>query len=379
MDSDDDNDNDNGEPFFLYMGQSRDDIPQNVTRVKVDPSVREIRSLAFCNCSQLRNVELNEGVERIEYGAFFDCTSLTSIRIPSTVKQIGKMAFHGCNQLTNVELNEGLERIDKWAFHRCKSLTSIIIPSTVKVIGKDAFSGCSQLRNVKLNEGLECIEGWAFQGCTSLTSIIIPSTVKEISGEAFKDCSQLRIVELNEGLERIEWKAFKGCMSLESIRIPSSVKKIAKDAFEDCNNLEAIEFCNEIEKFVNEVSLQWWNHGVSKASLRMYSFLVEGNIPARLSAIKCRAWKDNIYNMLQRIEELKEDKYFDSIESQLANYVYLQEVAPFLELALWKAKITEQQSNGDLIRDDTKMLCRIDSFAMFAVVFPNVLSFLFEE
>ncbi len=83
--------------------------------------------------------------------------------------------------------------------------------------------------------------------------------------------------------------------------------------------------------------------------------------------------------MLQRIPEgLEDDIYFQSIESRLANYARLQEVAPFLELAFWKTKITER-SNGNLINDDLKILCRIDSFSMFAIIFPNVISFLFEE
>jgi hypothetical protein len=56
--------------------------------------------------------------------------------------------------------------------------------------------------------------------------------------------------------------------------------------------------------------------------------------------------------MLQRIPEgLKGVNYFDSIESRLANYEHLQNVAPILELALWK-------SEGQ------------------AIIIPNVLSFL---
>ena len=83
--------------------------------------------------------------------------------------------------------------------------------------------------------------------------------------------------------------------------------------------------------------------------------------------------------MLQRIpEEPHKERYFDTIESQLSNYEHLQEAAPLLELALWKAKIMEQ-SKGGLINNDTKILCRIDSIPMFAIIFPNVISFLVEE
>ncbi len=241
--------------------------------------------------------------------------------------------------------------------------------------------------NVELHEGLKRIDERAFQGCSSLERIRIPSTVKKISKYAFDGCNQLINVELLEGLERIEYKAFHECTSLTSIRIPSTVKEISGRAFEKCNNLEAIEFCNETEQFVDEVPLPWWNHGVSKASLRTYSFLVRCNILARLGTIQVQKWKINIHDMLQRIPEevFKEVKYrdwdephFGSIEHRLSEYKQAQEVAPFLELALWKAKMTEQ-SNGNLINDDAKMLCRIDSLSMFSIIFPNVISFLFEE
>ena len=133
-----------------YTGQSTDEIPRNVTHVRVDLFVKDIGMEAFQCCHHLVNVELNEGLERIGWSAFSGCTSLTSIRIPSTVREIGVGAFFRCSQLTNVEFNEGLERIYSWAFSWCTSLESITIPSTVREIGNVAFQGCSQLRNVEL-------------------------------------------------------------------------------------------------------------------------------------------------------------------------------------------------------------------------------------
>jgi hypothetical protein len=394
-------DSDNNEPF-LYTGQSSDEIPQNVRHAKVDPTVKAIHWRAFKDRKQLIEVELNEGLECIDEGAFHNCYSLTSIFIPSTVQVIGWGAFKNCHQLRNVELSEGLEFFQDTGFRGCRSLTCIRIPSTVRVIGEKVFKDCRRLRNVELNDGLEHIDRWAFEGCTSLEQISFPSTVKVIGEGAFRGCSHLRIVELREGLERINTWAFAGCTSLESIRIPFTVIEVGQRAFRGCNNLAEIEFCDEMEQFVNEASLPWWNHGVSEVSLRAYSFLAQHNIPARMDTIKVQKWKNNIHNMLQRIpEELKKEEeeeendesegdnyfyefaeevndYFFSIEARLANYEHLQEVAPFLELALWKAKIMEQ-SNGSIINNKKKILCRINSFSMFAIIFPNVLSFLFEE
>ena len=305
-----DSDNDNDEPFFLYKGQSKEDIPRNVTHAKVDPSV----------------------------------------------KVIGEKAFYECNQLRSVELCEGLERIEFRAFAECESLTSIVIPSTVEEIAEDAFCGCWQLINVELNEGLWGIDQWAFAGTR-----------------------------------------------LQQIRIPSTVNYIAKDAFEDYDSLEAIEFCDEIEQFVNEASLHWWNHGVSKASLRTYSFLVQYNIPSRLSKIKVRVWKKNIHNMLRHMpEELQDNdneddsdddnylsdddeeykEYFDSIESRLSNYEQLcDDVVPILELACWKAKMTDNLNGNVIITHDMRVSSchKDDALSMSGIIIPNVLPFLLDD
>ncbi len=140
-----------------------------------------------------------------------------------------------------------------------------------------------------------------------------------------------------------------------------------------CPNLIAIEFCQEIEQFVNEVQLLWWNRGVSEESSRTFSFLVKDNILERLRTIKMRMWKTNIHSMLQRIpEELVDDVnegyivydcyekgyiYIDSISSRLSNYERAQVLAPFLELILWQTKIMERSNYN--IDDETKRSCRL--------------------
>ena len=52
------------------------------------------------------------------------------IKLPSTVTEVGQGAFKGCTNLREVELNEGLEKIGYGAFYRCTSLPSIKLPLT---------------------------------------------------------------------------------------------------------------------------------------------------------------------------------------------------------------------------------------------------------
>ncbi|RBI46854.1 leucine-rich repeat domain-containing protein, partial [Metamycoplasma hominis] len=86
----------------------------------------------------------------------------TKVTIPSSVKEIGKGAFSDCKNLKEVILNEGLEKIGDEAFSSTK-IESITIPGSVKEIGGRAFSGCTNLEEVSLNEGLEKIGAEAFR------------------------------------------------------------------------------------------------------------------------------------------------------------------------------------------------------------------------
>jgi hypothetical protein len=49
-----------------------------------------------------------------------------------------------------------------------------------------------------------------------------------------------------------------------------------------------------------------------------------------------------------------------------------------LELVLWNALIMER-SNGNVIDDDARREVRNETLDMFAIIFPNVISFLLYE
>lgn len=101
---------------FVYMGEGGPEIPDDVVRVRIHPSVSRIPANTFRGCNKLEDVELCDGLLEIGTYAFYNCMVLKRISIPSTVTTIGAEAFSGCYELEEVDLCEGLIEIGMCAF-----------------------------------------------------------------------------------------------------------------------------------------------------------------------------------------------------------------------------------------------------------------------
>ena len=214
--------------------------------------------------SKLKTVVIPASVTTIGGSAFRNCSSLTSIEIPASVETIEAKAFYTCSSLATVTFEKGsqLKTIaggySYGAFSDCTALTSIEIPASVETIEASAFKGCSNLATVTFEKGsqLKTIAGGysygAFSDCTALTSIEIPASVETIEAAAFKGCSKLATVTFEKGsnLKTIAGKysgssyygAFSDCTALTTIEIPASVETIEAAAFKGCSSLTTVTF-----------------------------------------------------------------------------------------------------------------------------------------
>ena len=208
-------------------------IPEKITVDGVEYSVTSIGYGAFRECSALTSVKM-PSVTSIGYNAFQNCSSLTSVDLPS-VTRISSSVFEGCSSLTSVAM-PSVTSIVFQAFDGCKALTSVKMPS-VKIIDNSAFRGCSSLTSVDM-PSVKSIGYNAFQNCSSLTSVDIPS-VTSIAGCAFEGCSSLTSVAM-PSVTSIDKRTFENCSDLTSVDLPS-VTSIASSAFSQCSSLTSVD------------------------------------------------------------------------------------------------------------------------------------------
>ena len=194
--------------------------------------------------SSLKSVTVTGG--NILYGAFYNCSGLTSITIPNNVTSIGERAFYNCSGLTSFTIPDSVTSIGDGAFWGCSSLTSITIPDGVTSIGNTAFSGCSGLTSVTIPNSVTSIGYETFEDCSGLTSVTIPNSVTSIGPRAFDNCSGLTSVTIPSGVTSIEQSVFSGCSGLTRVTIPDSVTIIEMWAFEYCSSLTSITIPNSV-------------------------------------------------------------------------------------------------------------------------------------
>ena len=281
-------------------------INEILKSVEINTGVTKINNDAFKDCYNLTKVVVKENVSYIGTSSFDGCTSLESVtwyyNSNYTASQLGE---EFTNLLTEVEIVNGVTKINDNAFKNCINLKSVLISQSVIEVGENVFFGCNLLNSLTWNYNpqvsaadlkiqnlltsvrifnqigwnkLDSISSDAFIGCTKLKYISIPSNItniyttdnsklvnidlsfvpsttyvslnipneinkikiNEIANGCFDEWNNIVSITIPNSVTSIEARAFKGCNNLINIEIPDSVTNIGANAFEDCTNLIGI-------------------------------------------------------------------------------------------------------------------------------------------
>ena len=233
--------------------------------------------------SNIKSIEIENGVWNIGTQAFKGCSYVTSVTLSNDITEIGSSAFSGCSSLSTINMSNQIEKIGTFAFSGCSSLTNINIPSTTNSIGTFAFSECSSLNTINVDSNnmtyssengilfnkdksnlilyplgksditkysipntVTSINERAFNGCTKLTELVIPSSLTKIDDYSFYGMSSLHNIEIPNTITSIGIYAFFQCTSLEDIKIPDTVTSIDSNAFLQCSSLKTVILSNNI-------------------------------------------------------------------------------------------------------------------------------------
>ena len=78
----------------MFVCTGKEEVPKdNVTAIEFSPFVSEVGDFTYRNCKELKDMVLNEGLQKIGEGVFFECSSLDSIEFSSTISEIVYEAF----------------------------------------------------------------------------------------------------------------------------------------------------------------------------------------------------------------------------------------------------------------------------------------------
>ncbi|MDE6566552.1 MAG: leucine-rich repeat protein, partial [Lachnospiraceae bacterium] len=152
----------------------------SLEHIIIPDSVTIINNGAFAGCNKLQEIKFPSSLESIgNYlgenlssisGAFAGCSSLTKVTIPGHIKTIGACAFFNCFNLEEVVIENGVERIDRGAF-QYTIINKIVIPNSVKEIGLQAFNKCSKLEEITIPASVSTMRYNAFSDCPILSRL----------------------------------------------------------------------------------------------------------------------------------------------------------------------------------------------------------------
>ena len=240
-----------------------------LSSVTIPNTVIAINSYAFDSCKSLKTIKIPASVQRIgsEYGSPYTVFSvtkkLTSITVDANNKNYcsisgvlyskDKKTLHVCPEAKagKFTVPNGVENIDYSAFYNCSALTSVILPNSLVAIYESAFGYCNKLTSITIPGNVSHLATSAFR-YNKIANINVNSnnaSFASINGVLFsKDKKTLIFYPVGKtgaytvpnGTTTIASSAFTANSSLTRIYFPTSITTIADYAFGSPNYNEKL-------------------------------------------------------------------------------------------------------------------------------------------
>ncbi len=162
-------------------------IPTTLTSVTINGG--NVLYGAFYNCSNITTIALGDSVTSIATSAFKNCTNISSITIGKNIASIGSSAFAECSSLTSVHIND----LESW----CEIAFANASANPLYCGGNLYLDGELVTKLDLQNSEITKIGAYAFYGYSPLTSITIPESVTSIGNYAFYNCVALGEIHYN--------------------------------------------------------------------------------------------------------------------------------------------------------------------------------------
>lgn len=267
-----------------------------------------ISDYAFCFCTSLTDFSIGDNTVSIGYDIFYE-SGFDNFHTENGVKYLGNaknkyaVAFAAENtEIKELNLGDGVRVISNSAFSYCTSLTKVNT-GNVHSICNAAFAGCSALEEVTFGANLKRVERNAFNGTKSSKILNLESVdsylsvqfaVSEDGGDFLNDSSspiynggkvycggtEVTFVTIPNGITKLSPYAFAGWSGLTSVHIGKDVSSIGEYAFANCPALKTVTVSSQNDSFkgVN-------NCVVQKESLTVIAGCTGSTIPSDIKAI----------------------------------------------------------------------------------------------
>ena len=245
--------------------------------------------------TNLKHVEIPEGIEKIGKSAFFDKRGIISVQFPATLQEIESRAFRNCISLETVAFRREGIVVHEDGFQNCSALrevrmpegaafgiegiaglsgedipalvrtvrkqvlgnfllsgsvllkylgkeSRVVVPQGVVRIAEEAFAGNEGVDRVILPDSVESIGAGAFRDCLVLQAVNFPAGLRDLGTGAFENCVKLLRAPLPEGLGQVGEKAFKRCRRLKELHLGKNLRAIGEEAFYGCLALGEVRF-----------------------------------------------------------------------------------------------------------------------------------------